>query len=72
MGVTILRTKTPTRKQFLAYERVRKSGYFNMIMESRAAAHAARLDLNTYHNVMLSYECLRAKYLPPDAGPTEA
>ncbi len=47
-------------KNYIAYERVRKSGRFNMIMQGGQAAQAAGLDREDYLFVMEHYEALMA------------
>lgn len=47
-----------TKKEFEAYERVRKGGRFNMITDLYDAARAARLSNERYVRVMRYYtEC---------------
>lgn len=51
-----------TEAEFRAYERVRKSGRFNMITQSRYAAAAAGLSNERYRTVSLWYSEARKKY----------
>lgn len=51
-----------TREEFEAYEKVRQSGDFNMIMEQRDAAATAGLTLDRYRAVMKQYAEARTKY----------
>lgn len=51
-----------TKNDFDAYERVRKSGWFNMLTESYGASRAARLDLRTYSTVLNNYSDLAEMY----------
>ena len=44
---------------FYRYELVRRSGKYNMIMEAKAAAKAANLDLLIYCQVIRNYEQLK-------------
>lgn len=53
---------TVTREQFEAYERIRKLGKFNMIMDARQASTAAGLDLTEYLNVMAEYNLCVSAY----------
>lgn len=52
-----------TKKQFLAYERVRKGGKFNMVMDSKKAARESGLDLDTYFEIIKNYGKLHDKYM---------
>ena len=52
-----------TKKQFLAYERVRKGGKFNMVMDSKKAARESGLDLDTYFEIVKNYGKLHDKYI---------
>lgn len=48
-----------SRDHFVAYEKVRKSGKFNMMADSRAAAVSAGLTRTEYMNVIMNYnQCL--------------
>jgi hypothetical protein len=51
-----------TREDFEAYERVRQSGLFNMIMQQRDAAYYAGLDLSTYQAILENYQTCLAKW----------
>ena len=51
-----------TRKEFAAYERVRKSGVYNMITQSALATAAAGLDADVYISIIRNYEALMEKY----------
>ena len=53
----------PTKDEFLAYERVRASGRFNMITDCMEAAKAAGLDITLYIAILSKYEELAKKYL---------
>lgn len=55
--------KTPTKKQFLAYERVRKGGKFNMITQCVKAARESGLDVDTYFEIVKNYGELHDKYM---------
>ena len=52
----------PTKEQFLAYKKVQASGKYNMLMDAKAAAAEAGLDMKTYHLIILNYEHLTLKY----------
>ena len=43
-----MRSKKVSRKQFVAYERVRKSGQYNMIMDAIRAREATGLSPSVY------------------------
>lgn len=58
-----MKTMTPTKKQFLAYERVRKSGKFNMITQCVKAARESGLDVDTYFEIIKNYGKLHDKYM---------
>ena len=50
------------KKDFEAFERVRKSGIYNMIMEAHQAAGEAGLGIAIYMGVLKNYEALMKKY----------
>lgn len=50
------------KKDFAAYERVRKSGCFNMITEAHQASEMAGLDIEVYKGIIKNYEALMKKY----------
>lgn len=56
-------TNEITRDEFEAYEKVRRSGKFNMIMEATDAADAAGLDRDRYMLVIKNYTSLAQVYL---------
>lgn len=45
-----------TKEHFQAYERVRQSGEFNMIADSRRARIAAKLSPEAYFKICMDYE----------------
>ncbi len=45
-----------TREEFEAYERIRKSGAFNMATEAREAARRAGLSYERYWEVIWNYD----------------
>lgn len=47
---------------FAEYERVRKSGHWNMIMNTREAAEEAGLSIDTYMGVLKNYAALMKKF----------
>lgn len=47
---------------FIKYEKVRRSGKYNMITESSKAAKKAGLSLQDYMNVIRNYNTLYKKY----------
>ena len=51
------------KKKFLAYERVRKSGKYNMFMDSSKAMIEAGLNFHDYGYIMQNYTELAKKYL---------
>jgi hypothetical protein len=54
-----------TKEDFTKYERVRKGGQFNMIMQMADASFAADLDRETYLAICRNYAALMEKF--PDA-----
>jgi len=50
------------KKMFEAYEKVRLSGKYNMIMEANAAMDEAGLRPCDYYYVMFNYKMLARKY----------
>lgn len=58
----VMTEKLPPREHFEAYERVRRSGEFNMITEWPAAAEAAGLSRNEYLAVIKNYRVLTELY----------
>lgn len=52
----------PTKEQFEAYEKVRTSGQFNMIMEWIDAADCAGLTKDEYFNVIKNYNWCITNY----------
>lgn len=56
-----------TRDEFLAYERVRRGGKFNMITEQGQAARKAKLSPERYRAVMKQYTEARQAYFDEGA-----
>ena len=50
------------KAMFAKYERVRKSGRWNMIMNAREAADEAALSIETYMGVLHNYAALMKKF----------
>ena len=51
------------KEKFLAYEAVRKSGKYNMIMDSSKAMIEAGLNFHDYAYIIHNYSKLAEKYL---------
>lgn len=51
-----------TKEEFQSYERVRKSGLYNMMMEAPFAAEAADLPNTRYWKVLKNYEACAEKW----------
>lgn len=52
----------PTKEEFEAYERVRRSGKWNMFTQAREAANDAGLSFERYRLVLLNYEGCMLRY----------
>ena len=52
----------PTKEEFEAYERVRRSGKWNMFTQAREAAEDAELSFERYRLVLLNYEGCMLRY----------
>ena len=52
----------PTKEQFEAYVKVQRSGKYNMVMDGRAAAREAGLDIITYMSIISNYSSLKKLY----------
>ena len=59
---TMTKVKTE-KKMFEAYEKVRKEGEYNMILNATGAMNAAGLDRDEYFDVVNNYTDLCAKYI---------
>ena len=57
-----MKDKLPSKKDFQAYERVRRGGRWNMIVNARDAAADAHLGFDRYMAVLRNYELLMKKY----------
>lgn len=51
-----------TKANFQAYEDVRKSGQFNMVMQARHAADAAGIDIEVHMAIVKQYDELSKKF----------
>ena len=52
----------PSKANFLSYKKVQMSGRYNMVMDAKQAAAAARLDLDIYFAVIQNYSKLQELY----------
>lgn len=52
----------PTKEEFDAYERVRRSGKYNMFTQAIEASKDAGLSLERYRLVLLNYEGCMLRY----------
>lgn len=52
----------PTKEEFEAFERIRRSGKYNMFTQAIEAAIDAGLSLDRYKLVLLNYEGCMLKY----------
>jgi len=59
-----------TKKEFQAYEDIRKSGHWNMLTNGRDAADEAGLYLDRYFEVLKNYDACTKKW--PSVRPTKA
>ena len=55
--------KKITKKNFLAYEKVRSEGEFNMVFDYKKASVQANLSEKEYFKIIKNYEKLRKDYL---------
>ena len=51
-----------TKDQFLAYEKVRQSGKYNMVMEAAGAKQYAELTWDEYWEIIKDYSELKKKF----------
>lgn len=52
----------PTKEEFEAFEKVRRSGKWNMFMDAKNAAIDAGLSPDRYKLVLMNYETCMLKY----------
>lgn len=57
--------KPITRKEFEAYEAVRKTGTYNMVTQSDEASAAAGLTVQRYMEVLQNYEACKKRWPRP-------
>ncbi len=50
------------KEKFDAYEKVRKRGVYNMILNATGAMNAAGLNIEEYFSVVENYDSLKEKY----------
>ena len=52
----------PTKEEYEAFDKVRRSGKYNMITEAIEASNEANLSIDLYKLVLLNYEGCMLKY----------